>query len=104
ESFGLVALEAMACGTPVVASETGGLVFLVRDGETGLHVPTADPAALQSLDGLMAHYGYSHAVTARMGAHVREKFSFDRRACDSIPASIHTSAEMAPFMRLLRAP
>ena len=46
ESFGLVALEAMACGTPVVASETGGLVFLVRDGETGLHVPTADPAAL----------------------------------------------------------
>jgi D-inositol-3-phosphate glycosyltransferase len=46
ESFGLVALEAMACGTPVVASETGGLLFLVRDGETGLHVPTADPAAL----------------------------------------------------------
>jgi D-inositol-3-phosphate glycosyltransferase len=46
ESFGLVALEAMACGTPVVASETGGLVYLVRDGETGLHVATADPNAL----------------------------------------------------------
>jgi len=46
ESFGLVALEAMACGAPVVASETGGLVFLVRDGETGFHVPVGDAAAL----------------------------------------------------------
>jgi D-inositol-3-phosphate glycosyltransferase len=46
ESFGLVALEAMACGTPVVASETGGLAFLVRDGETGFHVPADDTAAL----------------------------------------------------------
>jgi D-inositol-3-phosphate glycosyltransferase len=46
ESFGMVALEAMACGTPVIASEVGGLAFLVRDGETGFHVPDRDPALL----------------------------------------------------------
>lgn len=46
ESFGMVALEAMACGTPVVASQVGGLAFLVQDGETGYTVPVDDPQAL----------------------------------------------------------
>ncbi len=46
ESFGMVALEAMACGTPVVASQVGGLAFLVKDGETGFTVPVGDPDAL----------------------------------------------------------
>jgi len=46
ESFGMVALEAMASGTPVIASEVGGLAFLVEDGKTGFLVPSRDPAAL----------------------------------------------------------
>jgi D-inositol-3-phosphate glycosyltransferase len=46
ESFGMVALEAMACGTPVIASEVGGLAFLVQDGVTGYHVPDGDDDAL----------------------------------------------------------
>ena len=46
ESFGMVALEAMACGTPVIASQVGGLAFLVQDGVTGYTVPSEDAAVL----------------------------------------------------------
>lgn len=45
ESFGLVALEAAACGTPVVASAVGGLTTLVDDGHTGFLVEDHDPEA-----------------------------------------------------------
>jgi D-inositol-3-phosphate glycosyltransferase len=45
ESFGLVALEAAACGIPVVASAVGGLTTLIDDGRTGFLVDGRDPAA-----------------------------------------------------------
>ena len=45
ESFGLVALEAAACGTPVVASDVGGLRSLVDHGRTGYLVEEPDPEA-----------------------------------------------------------
>ncbi|MBV1778566.1 glycosyltransferase [Paeniglutamicibacter sp. ABSL32-1] len=45
ESFGLVALEAQACGTPVLASRVGGLPYAVQDGQTGILVDGSEPAA-----------------------------------------------------------
>jgi D-inositol-3-phosphate glycosyltransferase len=54
ESFGMVALEAMACGSPVVASRVGGLTTTIQDGVTGHLVPEGDPVGLAaSLGGLL---------------------------------------------------
>ena len=53
EPLGIVNLEALACGTAVVSSKTGGIPEVVADGETGLLVPPVDPAALAAaLNGL----------------------------------------------------
>ena len=51
ESFGLVALEAAACGTPVIASAVGGLTTLVDHGRTGFLVEGPDPAAFADAAG-----------------------------------------------------
>lgn len=61
ESFGLVALEAAACGIPVVASAVGGLTTLVDDGRTGFLVPDRDPASYaRALATLLADRSLAH--------------------------------------------
>ncbi len=69
ELFGMVALEAMACGTPVVASQVGGLAFLVQDGVTGFHVPDGDPDALCASVARLVQDG---SLRMRMGERAAE--------------------------------
>lgn len=65
ESFGLVALEAAACGAPVVASDVGGLRTIVDDGRTGFLVEPRDPSAFAiAVDELLA----DPALAASLGA------------------------------------
>jgi D-inositol-3-phosphate glycosyltransferase len=80
ESFGLVGLEAQACGTPVIASNVSGLASVVRDGVTGFLVDGPDPAAYaECMARLLAEPG----LVERMGrrAHLRAQgFSWERTA------------------------
>lgn len=56
ESFGMVAIEAMACGTPVIASDVGGLTYIVEDGFNGYLVPRQDHQALADRISLLLKY------------------------------------------------
>ena len=86
ESFGLVALEAQACGRPVVATDVGGLRHAVRDGQTGLLVPGHGPE--QWADALAALLD-DPGERVRMGANAAghsSRFSWDNTAAATLDA------------------
>lgn len=77
EPFGLINLEAMACGTPVVAAAVGGILEVVVDGETGLLVPPAQPAALAAaLTGLLEDPERARTMGRAGRARVERLFSW----------------------------
>ncbi len=81
EPFGLVLLEAMAAGRPVVAVAAGGPVEIVPDGQAGLLVPPADAAALAAALGrLLADPPLRHRMGAAGRTRWQDRFTVDRMA------------------------
>lgn len=80
ESFGMVALEAMASGTPVIASQVGGLAFLVRDGETGYHVPVREPEALADRVALILGDVEKSRQMGQRASHLAQDYAWPRIA------------------------
>ena len=78
ESFGLVSLEAMACGTPVAASDSGGIPEVVQDGVTGMLFPVGRPelTAAGCLDLLTDHDRWQR-MSSNASRRARECFSSD---------------------------
>ena len=78
EPFGLVAIEAMASRTPVVASKVGGLKFSVADEVTGLLVPPQDEAAFaQAIDSILSNPQWQQQLANNARERVEAKFSWD---------------------------
>ncbi|MGB7361839.1 MAG: D-inositol-3-phosphate glycosyltransferase [Rhodococcus sp. (in: high G+C Gram-positive bacteria)] len=120
ESFGLVAIEAQACGTPVVAADVGGLGVAVRSGETGLLVQGHDSAdwatAVQSLlsnDSLRArmasnasqhaeNFSWEHTAEALLDTYDRAAWRFGRSADSPRPTGEFSPRRPRGLWRLRR--
>ncbi|MDQ0821228.1 D-inositol-3-phosphate glycosyltransferase [Arthrobacter sp. V1I7] len=101
EPFGIVPLEAMACGVPVVAAAVGGLRDTVVDQRTGLHVPPKDPAAITAaLAALLADPGLRRSLGAGGEARARARYSWARVAAETERAYLQTVAASADARRL----
>jgi glycosyltransferase involved in cell wall biosynthesis len=84
EPFGIVPVEAMACGVPVIASAVGGHLDTVLDGVTGLHVPPRRPDALASnLRRLLNDPDLRRSLGRSAAEHAHGRYPWDRVAAET---------------------
>lgn len=87
EGYGVVARQALAYGRPVIAGAVGGLLDVVRDGETGLLVPPRDPAALRAaIERLLGDPGLRRRFGSAGRALAEERLSLQAAARATISA------------------
>jgi glycosyltransferase involved in cell wall biosynthesis len=98
EPFGMVPLEAMACGVPVVTSAVGGLRESVVDGVTGLHVPPGEPAILgRTLARLLADRDLRRWLGSNGVHRVRHRYAWPAVAAATAAVYEEVIAACAPL-------
>jgi phosphatidylinositol alpha-mannosyltransferase len=112
ESFGMVLIEAMAAGTPVIASAIAGYSDVVTNGVDGILVPPADPQALGEELQLLAHEPERLVAMGEAGRRSAERYAWPRiadevtevyeRAMEPAPAPIWPPEELARRTGLVR--